>query len=298
MGIKTLELNSLEEVFQTIESLDYRYVFRGQPDSYFRLRSTYFRFYEYASNRPPSDEFVIKDMDTIIKKFKSGLVRVGKLPKDNFTKSDWWEYARHWGVPSPLIDFTRSPYIGLYFAFEVQGLTPEPKNEERHVALYCIDFWYILAYRLRQAWDLSTSGFWIEECDARFFEKVDTFCKPPGRGVPDKNSIRFILNPNKYSARMIVQQGAFLCDTLDYNDEFQKFKDLEGYLEALPVNEKRKDPFIKIVMPYQALYKSILSRLVKMNICGTALFLDSSGATKDVFNATAWPRYTLDVGGV
>jgi hypothetical protein len=43
---------------------------------------------------------------------------------------DYWVYLRHHGFPSPLLDWSRSPYVAAFFAFRDDG------SAER-VALYC-----------------------------------------------------------------------------------------------------------------------------------------------------------------
>jgi len=40
-------------------------------------------------------------------------------------------YLRHYGFPSPLLDWTRSPYIAAYFAFE-----KDPPERAKHVAIF------------------------------------------------------------------------------------------------------------------------------------------------------------------
>lgn len=46
-------------------------------------------------------------------------------------------YLRHHGFPSPLLDWTMSPYVAAFFAFE-----SKPPTEEENVAIYSfIEYW-------------------------------------------------------------------------------------------------------------------------------------------------------------
>lgn len=46
-------------------------------------------------------------------------------------------YLRHHGFPSPLLDWTMSPYVAAFFAFE-----PKPPAQEENVAIYSfIEYW-------------------------------------------------------------------------------------------------------------------------------------------------------------
>ena len=49
------------------------------------------------------------------------------LPFDKHDRRGRLEFARHYGVPSPLIDFSYSPYVALFFAFK--SLTRNSAND-------------------------------------------------------------------------------------------------------------------------------------------------------------------------
>lgn len=139
--MKTIDLSSWSEFAPTIKSImsdeDGRYrpcdftlpgriLFRGQADAEWLLKTTLERF----SNKPWSvqeyaylasfcgpevesytgRELGLLDQEELIECCKS-YDTLAKLPDYSF-----WIYLRHHGFPSPLLDWTASPYVAAFFA--------------------------------------------------------------------------------------------------------------------------------------------------------------------------------------
>jgi FRG domain len=98
------------------------YVYRGHSSTSWRLTSTFAR---HVTTTP---RFHGAAIEQLVSRFVHGLASIGNrelIGKDRRTRL---EFARHHGVPSPLIDVTRSPFIALWFAFNgVRGTVDRGK---------------------------------------------------------------------------------------------------------------------------------------------------------------------------
>src|SRR5258708_1834100 len=133
MSISEIHTKTLSHALTELDSLaSEEYVgFRGHSNVEWRLCSTLSRFTTIAHQS--------WDMlpDALLSHFMSGLASVG-LPSTTMDRRGRLEFGRHYGVPSPLIDFSHSPYVALFFAFN--GIRPDPRHPDAEVVVYALRF--------------------------------------------------------------------------------------------------------------------------------------------------------------
>lgn len=133
------DFNDLRDLIENnIPEID-NYVFRGQADSRWALTSTLNRLIKHArltgSKSGSVDAFVEKHLE----RFK---MEIRGRRGDNPTKleeDDLWALGQHFHLATPLLDWSRSPYISLFFALEeilddYRGVTRDHKR-----ALWCLN---------------------------------------------------------------------------------------------------------------------------------------------------------------
>jgi hypothetical protein len=159
------------------------FVYRGQADSDWPVRSSLDRLeakFPQRKNlsgknppyfrRPPLTE---KEHMAAFKRAMRGRLGLGVegLPDD-----EWWAIGQHHGLATPLTDWTRSPFVALFFAFEEalrldrDGRMSEPVH--------------------RVVYALSTSAL-------------------PKRGIPKADAVQFV-SPSTNTNYRLVGQAALL----------------------------------------------------------------------------------------
>jgi len=107
------------------------YLFRGQSDSKWRLETTLERFtgklltmeecYKIVyATKAQVETFTGKVWGTLpnLQEYMAEIESEGLLPLGReFITLEYFIYLRHHGFPSPLLDWTLSPYVAAYFAF-------------------------------------------------------------------------------------------------------------------------------------------------------------------------------------
>lgn len=150
--MKTIDLDSWEHFEKTVSSSFTEWqklktdkspyyvsnlIFRGHADASWKLQTTLERF----STRM----FNAEDYYQTIRSVRPAVVSLTGQPWDipeKFTQKipptgyEFMIYLRHHGFPSPLLDWTRSPFVAAFFAFRSQASQREGK-----VAIYSYVEW-------------------------------------------------------------------------------------------------------------------------------------------------------------
>jgi hypothetical protein len=125
-GIQIIRLSSWRDFYELItqHDLDHsEFIWRGQRTASWPLQSSLDRF---IVTEDPRDRMKLARQH--LSRFKlASRGRRGNTPSLISSESEWWALAQHNAMMTPLLDWTDSPFVALYFAFEkdVNGVATE-----------------------------------------------------------------------------------------------------------------------------------------------------------------------------
>lgn len=255
--MKQVQIESVEELLETINRLPNSFFYRGQADAAWRLESSL----ERTIGDGWSAEKAQKFEEFSLKQFCSKFHLYDRENIQPESKLAWLSIMQHYGVPTRLLDFTESPYVALYFALE--SYSPQSQCD---FCLYAINYSAIL----------EQSILYIRSKDADFketrmtvFDKQDEiFVKVVDRFSYD---IAWVAEPKLLNARLDRQAGSFL---LSGNRSMR----IEEVL-ASPLYSS--DDIIKFIIPAKFCI-GIFALLRKMNMTSKSLYGDLDGLARSI----------------
>ncbi len=142
-----LELENCRKRFSDGRTLSVSdFLYRGQPNSEWSLETTLERFtnkrditlteyYEFAyAAKAKVETFTEKSWNIPTpEKYTEWIKKQSHISFINMPSYEFIAYLRHHGYPSPLLDWTASPYIALFFAF--RNITQNTENVSIYVYL-------------------------------------------------------------------------------------------------------------------------------------------------------------------
>jgi hypothetical protein len=280
LTVEVIEPRNIGEAFDKLTSLSLEFprmefVFRGQQCDQWRLQTSYERYWggQAIYNGLSTSEFFV---DRMVAQFRSGVIRLG-LQGPERGKLEWLEFGRHHGLPTPLLDFTWSPFVALFFAFD--GL-PHKSDSNTNSVVYCLNLNSLAAEVAQGSADEQTAvRKFLHEGHVHFES-----------GFP-VNDLLFIRYPSANTRRMLVQLGTFLYCTKLFSDGSEHPRDLEEYFKRINEHSHRQTlgesglaVLTKIKIPH-AWSGEVFSRLEIMGITGASMYLSAEGVARDVFNA-------------
>ena len=247
-GIVTFRLGSwshffdfLEaEVFHPSSSRAHSYIWRGQRIKEWDLSSSVDRLLRKLSllySKPDDLADLLKDHLESFKYATRG--RRGPTPA-SLLENDWWALGQHFGLATPLLDWTRSPFAAAYFAFELHA---DPTD-----------------YRV--VCGLDQNAVKLRNNDLLEGESLE--------GKERPRVIEFIDPMSDENQRLVSQGGLFTRAPVGISIEDWVAKEFAGSSAAV---------LLKIEIPDQDRL-TCLRTLERMNINHLSLFPDLSGASR------------------
>lgn len=236
-GVREIELYSWKYFHDFVyqEMLERTlYIWRGQRDANWSLVSTLDRALEGRL----SDKLISRHLENF--KF-SARGRRGVNPDGNLTENDWWALGQHYGLATPLLDWTHSPFAAAYFAFH-----QNKKSQSNR----------------RAVWAFSTFSSQKKSKEIRAKWESGEHSSPP-------SIVEFFRPMTNENSRLVNQAGLFTRTPVGVA--------LDDWVKENFYGEKKRAMLIKITIP-DGDRDDCLRSLNRMNINHLSLFPDLYGA--------------------
>lgn len=259
-------ISTWEEFQQWLLPLGDTWYFRGQSNSTWQLSTSLDRKLsmdiETENGHHIGHLDTLKHQKTLLLNFQRAAQHYRHeeaLPPLSGHIVDWLALMQHYGTPTYLLDWTRSPYIALFFALEGES--------SHNSTLWAID------------WK------WLSSLADEFLQKESTDFADPGASshydfidqfVMRGRSSYFVVpvTPKAISARMAVQQGELL---------FSSGYHFSLALRTMLLNPKKASrQVISRVILKRTCRMECLKELQRMNISYTSLFPGLDGFAKSL----------------
>lgn len=248
---KEIQPSTWHETKNYLDEIDQHYIFRGQGDAVWNLKTSIERCEFFGKNYRVEKDFV-KDFQ------RGAYTHLSTLP-DASDMLSWLALMQHHGAPTRLLDFTHSSYIASYFALE---------NATTDSAVWAIENLHLKSdlaekspesfqFRGDEMYDLSDASF------NKIYEA-------------NKLSCVFPVKPSVTNKRYMAQQSIFVSLG---NTESPFMKQLMSYSWPAYLPEH----VIKIILPI-SIKEEALFDLSRMNVNRSTLFPDIDGFSTHLKN--------------
>jgi len=255
-GVETLKLSSWKDFHKVAEIFnkyqDY-YIWRGQrKDWQFKSKIDRDPYANKLNSLFGKRENIL---NALLEKFKNQLQDLNPQPcKINFSDEDKiWAIGQHYGLPTPLLDWTEDHYIAAYFAFNEKST-----NENCNRVVYALNIAIKTSLRILK---IKIGKDVISRKKDRFIKLIDLKKDP------------FIREDRRINA----QKGIFTKALNGIDIE----KIVYGYPRKTDIVKNKKILLVKIFIPDE-FQKECLDNLksMKNKITRGSLFPDYSGAVE------------------
>ncbi|MBU4304749.1 MAG: FRG domain-containing protein [Candidatus Omnitrophica bacterium] len=272
IGVTTKPYASWNEIKKMLAKFDRGWIFRCQRYADWSLQTS---LETWKKNNWGTKD---RTGNLILEQIEEGiLLKEFKREANNYFSSscqkpgntlEWLALMQHYGCPTRLLDFTYSPYVAAFFAFD--------ECYNKNGAIWCVNAdWCkersVQKYNKEFHKEIK-EGKKEEITILADFGKEETF--QDFWKNPKALSMVFPVNPAHANERLAIQQGVFLC-----TGSSQSFK---GNIDAMSEGENHYLKYIlKIVVSSEARKEAIVD-LNRMNINNATLFPGLEGYAKSL----------------
>jgi len=242
--VKQVDLGSWSEFKSKIDSFRLEWIYRGQANSAWGLSASL----ERSSLLEIDHEVEI----ALISEYKKAIRSFHDYKGNPESTLEWLSLLQHYGTPTRLIDFTTSPYIAAYFAFQ-----DESCKMADSVSVWCVNiirFYQAALYFLdkqNERIDVKAGSdrYLFNELDFEILFRRDIDCIMP-------------FDHSGANQRQLIQQSVFVAAM----NPQKRFADQLAFLDyqEMPI-------MTKLTIPSKE-RKVALRDLIRMNITHATLF--------------------------
>lgn len=238
--------------------------FRGQRCSSWSLSPTLARFLERLKKKNRIHESATYEtVERQIKdEFRKNLLLNQDLTPEQLQRIDLWQYGQHFGLPTPLLDWTRSAYVALFFSLVGDPVIDELGVEKpRSLWVLDMDLLELINHQIK-------NEVWQREKDHLDSEKLLT------QQIPTMDIVGEV---DGYNRRIGYQQGFFTKHVF-----YVSFESWARRIASEVAHECWDVPLLQQLnfSPTEMEKTELLVALDKMNINSRTLFPDITGSVE------------------
>ena len=139
-GVQTIELDSWKEFAQVVQEVFVNaqaLIYRGEANWEWKLESTIDRLENdfptkknFTDDLPKERKCHPVARDIPLNAFRYAMQGKRGVSPPKLTDDECWALAQHYGLATPMLDWTHSPYCALFFAFEEERLCKKEKDSD------------------------------------------------------------------------------------------------------------------------------------------------------------------------
>jgi hypothetical protein len=235
-----------------------QWIYRGQSSAQWDLSSSLERsnLFSGVENPYSLETQIIEEFQRVVNHY----LPTQLIPKNTL---EWLALIQHYGTPTRLIDFTKSPYIAAYFAFESE------QQIDENVCIWIIDR---IHFYQRSIYYISTMISELAALTNGLSSSLYTFSGAQFESLFSQEGLDCVVpvEPFYMNERYYLQQSIFLSQC---NPE-KRFQDQLDFLK-----DSHSSSIKKVTMPF-SIRNEVIRDLNKMNIKRSSLFPGLDGFAK------------------